>query len=593
MVKQIRSNYNKLYRRKALFLRIQLFITILVVVPMIILSYSLIIRTEKVLVNNFSENNLQLLHQTSISLDLIFDNIIDISKQIYNDKKLKVVIKQDFTDKLSEVEYLRDKVYQIANSNSYIDEVYLYLNDQKKVISSSRGYEDASEYDDEAFFNWFNNDPMNLVLVNTHPIKQSIYQKEYFNVLSVYARIPLDSINNFSGAVMIHIKQSQISESVINALSLNEDEKLYVLDNKNNVIFSQDEADIYKASSEYPFLDYEMDAQRGYFISSKDGDSFLTVYSKISSKNITLVSVYSFTDVRESINTIQKVVFGVSLLLIFASIIVSSTFTYRSTSLLGRLVGLVQDGHDIANKSNYNMGKSIKAIVTNVIAYNKVVEERLKLMMPVYKEKFLYNLIVKGNYSEKEIKKRMSEFSLTMPLDSLILMVIEIDDYDEICLDEDYNDNIVKFSITNYIENSFKNASTQALSVETEQNRIAVVVHMSNEGIIRLENICNRILTTINEELGVQISIVIHDSQGSMASLREDYKNCIECIKYKYIFGENTVMLTSAVDIRKEKDDIFEYPSQKIEFLKNYIRAGEKINAYSIIALGHLTRGEV
>ncbi|GHU79815.1 hypothetical protein FACS1894191_3480 [Clostridia bacterium] len=570
--------HTKLFAENLIFIKTQFFLTILIVLPIIILGVMSVTHVKNVLINNFRESNYRLLNQSGLVINLIIENMLDISKQVFNDRDLSRILDESQITGYTDRSIALSKVKQIKNSSSLIDSVYLYLGNSDVIVSSNRGYESFSEFNDKFFLERYIKDKENFILTETHTVTTTGAPGRNANVFSVLTKLPIEKTSDHSGAIIINIKQSLIADSIMNTMSSGSEGLCYILDEKHRIVFSKDEDQLYMPAKENPYLSGDMAGDNGFFISFIENRPYLTVFSKMPSRSWTFVSVFSYEAAYSSIGLVQNMVIITGLLLVFVSILFSAWITSKTVTPMRDLLAFVQN--KAGGKGEYFKANSIRGIVSGVIAYNEEVEYRLNEALPVYKEKFFNNLIMKGNMHPAEILKKLDELGIDMPLDNLLLALVELDDYDIISVDADYNDSMVKFAIRVILEEKLHELNMYAFSAETEPNRIVLITSAKN--LTAVYEKLKIVQSEINEKLGVFISIVLCGAPASAQSLRDIYKECVNGVKYKYSYGKNQVVRLNEIEI-KDGDFATDYPTDKIEFMLNYICSGEKTNAFNMV----------
>lgn len=571
-----------MFNPKTSLLRVEICIALLIMLPITILGYCTIARMRLDMINNICKANLQTQNQASISLNIIINNILDISKQVYADRTLKDILKQKNIDDYANSSYAISKMHEIQNSNSYIDSVYLYLPNSKKIISSLRGSDDFSEFGDKYFVDWYLNSKNNFAISETHPAELSKYDNEKRNVFSVFTRLPIENDNNFYGAVIINIRQSVISYNVITAMSQNKDINFYILDSKNKIIFSKDENLLYTTPSQNNFPPDDIYKDSGYFITNKNNNAYLTVYNKLLERNWTLVTVYNYEDVVKSIVPIETLIVVVILIIVLMLISFYVVITYRTINPMENLKRFIDDKSPIGKNVKIHMN-GVKGIVYDTFAYNEVMEKKLRDVIPIFRENFLYDLVIKGNLIHEYVVKKLCEFSIDMPFDGVILSLLEIDNYNEISTDKDYNNSIIKLSIINIIHKYLSSIFKHFFTLETEQNKIVIVVDLVSQNIGNICESFRAICSEINKQLGISSIVVVYDTLESLCGLKSAYNNCADGMKYKYTYSVNHVILFSDISVHTNDLEEYNFPLDKIEFLTNYIRSNQKSNAFSIL----------
>jgi two-component system, response regulator YesN len=577
---RFRTVVANLHKDRFLFFRVQAFITFIILVPIMILGITYYRQSSQALIKNFSESNQETLTQISTSLELIIDNIIDISKQSYNDTRFYEIMNGSTLDNYDDSDYAYKRINQIKNSNRYIYSVYLYIEKSKKVISSAYGITNIEEFNDRSFLKWYGSDERNLILSPTHPVLDYNASDDPKNLLSVNARLPLERVNNFNGALIINIDQSYVYNEVINALKTKKEAPFIVLNEDNKVILSKSKEELYKNFNSMGYSEGDLEGKGGSIVTKLKGKPFLLVYNKLGKRNWTYISLYPFEEINRTIKGTRTLVVVISILLVLLSIAISTSFTLKAMRPVEELIKLVTSrSRKVVNAGNQL--NSARDAVFDIFENNEEMKEKLELTVPVFKEKFLYNLVKNNRLSYTEIESRLRSFHIEIPSERLLLILFDIDNYVELLSREGYEENIIKFSIINKIEKFLVERNIKGFTVETDPNCIALIIGAEDIKISELLILLNELQSQVHASTNISLSAGICDEQVEITALKQSYRKATEILKYKILYGKKEILLYS--DIKQERKDEYVYPYEKVEFFKNYVKVCDSENGCSTL----------
>jgi methyl-accepting chemotaxis protein len=191
---QNKSSSFKMYLHKiyiAVFGKIRIKLTLFFLVPVvfiIILGYMAYTRSSMAIVNNFTDATITTFNKTSEYFGLIMQNIEDKALQIATDSQLK----QYYSGKLSKdilvendaLKKITSNLANIANSDKYIGNIYVFANDKKPISTST-----AFDYDANPYAEFINTDE--AALINS---KEKInYWTGYHDFIDNYLEISPDT----------------------------------------------------------------------------------------------------------------------------------------------------------------------------------------------------------------------------------------------------------------------------------------------------------------------------------------------------------------------------------------------------------------
>ena len=579
MLRKINRYLNELYKKKFFFFKIQAFIMAVVVVPVVLLGYFSYHNAQTVLIREYREKNIETLKQVGVSMDLLLENIYDISKQVYNDSTLGKIMNQYTLSRYDDMNYLYQKVEQVKFSNKHIQSVVLYLERPGKIISSELGFGSPSQYEDPDFYEWYESEDNNIVLWATHRVGGSgTYTKHDRNVISVFTRLPIDTKYNSKGALVINISQKAVYEMLATSFQGGTNDFL-VVDTKGNIIITGNEAELYRHVEGIKELKGIQD-QRDYLISyDADGKPLLINKIRSTKADWSYISVYPLDEAYIPVNDIKRISLISSLLLTLLSTLVSVFFISREFKPLDEIIDMVESRTKAAGRKkglNY-----LKDAVSWVITNTQEMEDKLETAMPLFKQKFVYDLIVGGRYDLNEIKHLMGTFSLNLPMDHLIVAVMEIDAYEEKVSQLDYYGHIVKFSALDHISKYFQFKEQPFLCQETDADRFVFVLHSGHGSFEEMLEMIKEIQHSVNSTFKICTTIGVYDTELHITELKEGYQKAVEAARFKLVYGSKKVILYS--QLAREEFDHVKYPREQAELLKTYIKTGNKEKAFQML----------
>lgn len=566
----------KILKERFLFIKIQSFISILILIPIIIVSFAFNNQFEKVLSNNFSEANRNILQQTSVAFDLFIDGIIDVTKQAYFDEGLNNFLISGDASSHIETRKIMEKLDKIKSSSQYIHSVYLYIQKDRKVISTDYGISSLDEFGGTQFLKWYESNSKNLVLEETHeePYYKGSTQKD--DVFSVYTKLPFTNTSDFRGALIVNVGQSLVYKEVMDKLKVKEDVSLFVLNNKDEIIISNDNKNIYKNIYSMNYFQEELTGENGDFVTFINDSPYLVAYTHMEKRDWTYVYMYPMAEIYTSIDMIKNLIVYLSILLFLLGSIISFLFTFRTFKPVEELISFIKQRTPLKEGAAQQLG-GVKAAVLELFQDNEDMKQKLEMTLPVYKERFLQGLIHGSGLKEEEVEAKLNSFAIDIPLDHLILAIFQVDDYDEALDKWDGNGYIMNFSIHNILQHISLQKNIKMISVDLESESFAAVFGIQQLRMGELLKILKEMQDTLHQSLGISVTIGVCDHETSIGKLGESYYNAREVLKYKILYGKKEILLFS--DIRQEQEHAFTFPYDKVEMLKNFIKVCDEENA--------------
>lgn len=207
--------------------------------------------------------------------------------------------------------------------------------------------------------------------------------------------------------------------------------------------------------------------------------------------------------------------------------------------------------------------------------YNKV-REKLKESLPILREKFLNDLLVSKNLPQ-DIHEKLGYYNLTMLSNYFQIAVVSVGDTSVV---HDQENAIVhQILYIDTIKQYFKSDKNVVVFGDISGNTVII----NSELNINILECCEHIKTMIINKLKCDISIGLGNSYKELDKLQQGYKEAVEALNYKLIYGNNIVIQYSDICIDRQKPS----PAYKIdagmEEVSFYIRAGIADKANELI----------
>ena len=561
-------------------LKMQIFISLLIIVCSLILGAIYQKRNEIVMKEEFSKTCQTTLKQTSVSLDLIISSIVDVSKQIYGDYEIASIMNKDKIYSYRDFNKINMKAEQLAASNRNISSVYIYLEKSDLVFTSNAGAFELSNFADKSFLDWYKNQDGMVSIMDTHTV-QTYDLREKREFLSINIKLPLLlSDKTIKGVLVINLEENLIYEEIINKISENQDIRFFVLSDDNKIIISEEKETLYKDFTQLEYVDNPLDAKSSSFLTKIENDQYLLVYSKENDLNWTFVSLNPYDEIYGTINSINFVIFICVVLIIIFAVSITIIFTSKDLKIVDKITRVISsEGFD-----DEGSGHSLKDTfdkTKEMVRDNKELHIKLENTMPMYRDRFLFNLVKEDIYEPDKIKESVSEYQIEISEGNLLLAVVEIDEIsDELERDISYSGNVTA-EIQEILKDVFDKNDIQSFGVKTNVNEITYVVSGKNIEIADFSNIIKSCQNAVLEKGGNTITVGVCDQYYDIYNLNISYNMAKEALKYKILYGKNEIILYS--DIQQNSESTYIYPYNKEELLKNFIQTGDAEHAIQIL----------
>lgn len=530
--------------------------------------------SKNILIAESSELLRGAISQISHSIELAIDGIIDVSKQVYNERRIAALMEQpDF--RIQNYNVLSGELDKIKNSNRNIDSLAFYFHKNGRILYSDYGLSDMDKRNDAVFYDWYYNSSSNFILTDTHPVLHGPADQTPENMFSVFVRLPMNAQSNFDGALLIYIEQSMIYDTIIQETEIPPESEFFILDSEKNVIFSDREALLYQSYVDIPQLSSLSGEESVQQIILDDGQPKLLVSSYSKDKGWYYVMLYPFREIYNTISGMRLItIFLCIALILLGSVLILWTLN-RSLAQYNELFAFIRS-HLRAMQGKGNL----KEELARVFLEKEVIERDMHTLLPLFQEKFFLSLLIQHRHSREMIEKQFRKFSVSVPLEGLGVCLFQIERSPE--TGDAYSDYLNALSLTGLIEKHFSHLGNSFFCVESGDRRIAAAVPLSAFPSEQLLTILEQIIEETNEKLGLSISVGVCDLPESAENLHRSYLAAIEALKYKLIYGKNRVIFSSSLPANIADCSCL-YPVEKESQLCSIIKSGDQGRARTVL----------
>lgn len=572
-LRDLSERARKYQKENKFLLQTQMITTFILVVSMMGTGIFYYANARALLIQNGEKYAKLIFKQINVSIDIIIDSVVDVSKQLYRDQVLAAILRKDGPASYDDVSTLEKTIEQVRAANRNISSVSLYMHKDRKMFSSEYGILEPDDF----FLQWFATSKSSLALMNTHIAEIDSYTGQNENYLSVCTKLPLEQPKAANGGLLINIKQSTIYEQVIASAHIDDEAQFFVLDENGSIIVAKDERDLYKRVEDLPGLGLSLAGNAGYFTRTVDGEVSLIVHEMIEKRNWRYVMVFPFKDLNRMIIGIRFVIFGLSFVLIGIGVMLLIMVVRRTVHPLDELISMVRKKITIDHPlRDRELLKSIGALYSAQENTDRI----LQTAAPLYRERYLQNLILHKHNDRTVLEGQAISLSLDIPFDYLILVAAEFSDgmnrHKWIL-----GDYLIKDAIVNAINKSMQERNLRGFCAETDTSKVAVVVSVSPQDQANLRELVSWLHASIEKQIGMSPFFGVCDRSTDIANLHSSYLAAEEALQARVLF--NDAMVIFHCDLGKEVEEHYRYPYEEEERLKSYVLVMDREKTYQSI----------
>lgn len=203
--------------------------------------------TRQYLEKEITKNNINLIEQAKENIELIFNEIDAINLNLSTNMEITVELKRILSRANPIISYEENKTLNTinnfisasANAHPYIHSIYVYFdNPSQRFLTSTDGVVSLDYYYDTTWFNRnYNHISKYHIWAESRIIKNYKFSSDGIEVISVFRSLSFPGYKQPSGIIVLNI-YSEYFKDHTNNLAIYPGQKIMVLNDKNEIIFS-------------------------------------------------------------------------------------------------------------------------------------------------------------------------------------------------------------------------------------------------------------------------------------------------------------------------------------------------------------------
>lgn len=573
MTRKFRLNWMK---DRKLFLRFLIFMVSANILIMAVMSVLFHYEYKKSIMKSFGESGEQLMLEVKNSVELVFDNIMRSSIQVYNDRSVKRFMDAD-ASKLGSYDIMqpvKEKLQQLRLSCNYVHSVYLYAQRSGRVFSTAYGLADAEKLPDQAFLAWYEAKTPTIQIMNTHPVRLSRYTEESLDAISVFTLLPISGNESAQGAMVVNIDQKKIYEKILDKLAMDERAPFYILDDSGQIIMSKDSGQLYRNIEELDFYKERTEETSRHFLVTIEGGEYMAITDSLPEYGWQILSFYPLESVHTSTIRMGRFLILFDLAAILICFVMACLFFNENTKDIDQL--LTRMNEQISGSGRPVDRGRIYQQVRRTISENADLTKSLNESRGLLKERVLVSLI-HGTKSREETDADLEHYEIAMAKTDLLVAIIVLEEFDETLKKQDIKPDLASLSVTNILQkNRFENSQT----VYTDISEIVFFIDGSRYKVSEINAGLLEIIRLLHQNLGIRAFAGICDEKTDVYHIRQAYKNAKEAVRSRY-FCQGDVVYYS--DIRGGDQTQFYYPFELEKYFEQAVCLGDTGEAMRLL----------
>lgn len=572
-------------RNKSLFFKFFTGLTLLIAVPMIIITTILSYE-----VMQYSENEISKIYIGKLKTAGSITEVV--AQDIYMDA-LKLSMDGDMdgmsnmsldklfsdSDEMMKAYSLHDTITNLSSANEMLQSVYLYPDGADYLLTSTQGIVEKDKFIDKSWIDDYNKfkeyQPGNFYIHNRTIRNSDLNEQgaEYKVITLFYSFTPYTT--GVKGTLIFNVYEKKLRD-MINSHSSMDEGYIMIINKDGDVISDVDEKLVgTRLKEDYIAKICDSSSSEGYLVNREGNGQQLVTYFKSDFNNWIYIGTFPMTVLTSKVNSLIIRTIYISMAFLALGILAAYIFSKKMSSPLDKLVEDIRIKRGVDIKSN----DSEMAIISKAFERMLHEEDRLFSLLESTKNNnrnaYLMNLL-QGKFS-KDMDREFT--GIDFSFEYFTSVVIYIDKYGEFT-------KAYSSEQQEYMKAFILDVSEQLISREYncagllyQRKGIAIIVnHVKESDIdVDLKNIFEKIQEELSKVMDNTISIGIGNTCRNQSGVADSFEHALEALKYKLITGYGSINLWKNVE---NGESVYFYPYTREKQLFNMINSGitEKID---------------
>ena len=360
--------------RKRALVQNLIIITFLVLLPVVILSSLYYYNSINYIREQEIQNDTKFLSLAGQSFDTVLNDITYavslLEFDIFFNEALEGLIEDSGNISPTKYIYLNsvwENTSRALMAKPYISSAYFYVNNNPQFVFTTQGIRKIEDLDDTSWLDSYVSKTDNVFYWTEIRKLFNNNQDSNKEIISIFRKVPVfHTIGETKGVVVVNINQNYFDLLISNIPNI-ENKKLYILDDKSNMIYrnSTDPYELYIDETQLGLLQGKESAE----VKKIGEESFLVSTTQSGYYGWRYISVIPMSTLMSKLTFIRKASVQVLFISLLIGIFLSVIYTlenYRSVKTLTDVISQYEQGKDIS-QINFKRNNEYKYIIYNVI----------------------------------------------------------------------------------------------------------------------------------------------------------------------------------------------------------------------------------
>lgn len=486
--------------------------------------------------------------------------------QLYLDKDINDIVFSNSTGS-NDISNGISKIKQSVVLQQTIQTIYLYNSKNNTIYPSDGDPSDFSSFYDKDLEKILkeNEDTMSTKFI-PRKVNMNVGGRTYVkNVLTLLLTNVKSSETNLPyGAIVLNLNANDIQNYYKN-ITDNEYEIL-AIDSKGRVVLNSDPKLFLEDISDRDYIKKILTSANssGRFFSTINGIPSIIIYKTSDRLGLKFINIIPYETFTGSINKMLKLLISSSLILFLLGIIIAFFSFKRIYSPIDKTIKTVREY--IRSSGNTETGVNVNEINEKYISDMDYLAKEINLIIsrPIQlqklqssdlyfiKKQLFIGLLFNTSFEIYSFKNKLRELEAKIDFENIVVLVFKIDSYQTFEIEHSKDEfEKIKSSINGeaikIISEYYKNEI-----VVTDEDEFCIIISIEKEIDEDAENNLTKAVDSIQEysynNYLIPISAAIGDYVYNIEDTSKSYKSAREYIKYRFKYGQRSILSKSRVD---------------------------------------------
>ncbi|MBB6735706.1 helix-turn-helix domain-containing protein [Cohnella zeiphila] len=396
-------------RKQSVFLKYAVSYLVILFIPIIIGSNQYY-KTERVLVDDAAELNLQILRMSQETVDRLFLEVSDVVSAISVDNdvlgQLQNTNSPPTPNQIYSYSLLRNSLNRYIFTNKYFFDIFLTFGNSGTVVTSKTTFDlsdDTIRIDGRPFGEWVDDVSQRSNQKQYYNVNEATIGSQTYKLIAYVSPLPNGFQGKVQGSIVVFIDQRDIT-GLFERLVVKNGGFAYIRDPHDRIIAatSPEEAQIRLPRT---------DELSGTFFQTVDGRSMLVSYSRSDQNGWTYIAALPSNEVLAKAEYMRRAIIVIALVTLVLGGIAALLFAYRNSKPISELMESVADfaKGERENGKRVNVYRILQNAVTDIIDHNRMLNRRMEQQLPMLQLSVLEKMLQGSYRTEEQIRAAMSQ----------------------------------------------------------------------------------------------------------------------------------------------------------------------------------------